>query len=270
MMFNYQTSMNRIVHIFLALALVTLSAASCVTSHKISYLQDMKHESQIELENKFEAVISPYDELEVIITCFDSELAKPFNIYSAAQGVIRNGGNQNLGYLVDQNGNIQLPVLGEIHVAGLTRLQLQEKVKKLLMDNGYLSDPFVMVRFMNFKIFFLGADGGKAINITNERCTFLEALALGGDLSIYTKRNKIAVMREIDGVMVTRYLDPRSSEVFNDPFFMMQQNDFIITKANGHKNFLDSFSQWTPFFSILSTISSLASIYFMTQMYSEQ
>lgn len=251
------------------LALVALSAASCVTSHKISYLQDMKHESQIELENKFEAVISPYDELEVIISCFDSDLAKPFNIYSAAQGAIRNN-NQDLGYLVDQNGNIQLPVLGEIHVSGLTRLQLQEKVQKLLIDGGYISDPYVMVRFKNFKIFFLGADGGKAISITNERCTFLEALALGGDLSLYTKRNKIAVMRQIDGVMVTRYLDPRSSDVFNDPFFMMQQNDFIITKANGHKNFLDSFSQWSPFFTILSTVSSIASIFLMAQMYNAQ
>lgn len=262
-------SIKRIIRTSAMLALVALSAASCVTSHKISYLQDMKHESQIELENKFEAVISPYDELEVIISCFDSDLAKPFNIYSAAQGAIRNN-NQDLGYLVDQNGNIQLPVLGEIHVSGLTRLQLQEKVQKLLIDGGYISDPYVMVRFKNFKIFFLGADGGKAISITNERCTFLEALALGGDLSLYTKRNKIAVMRQIDGVMVTRYLDPRSSDVFNDPFFMMQQNDFIITKANGHKNFLDSFSQWSPFFTILSTVSSIASIFLMSQMYNAQ
>lgn len=262
-------SIKRIIRTSAMLALVALSAASCVTSHKISYLQDMKHESQIELENKFEAVISPYDELEVIISCFDSDLAKPFNIYSAAQGAIRNN-NQDLGYLVDQNGNIQLPVLGEIHVSGLTRLQLQEKVQKLLIDGGYISDPYVMVRFKNFKIFFLGADGGKAISITNERCTFLEALALGGDLSLYTKRNKIAVMRQIDGVMVTRFLDPRSSDVFNDPFFMMQQNDFIITKANGHKNFLDSFSQWSPFFTILSTVSSIASIYLMAQMYNAQ
>ena len=262
-------SIKRIIRTSAMLALFAMSATSCVTSHKISYLQDMKHESQIELENKFEAVISPYDELEVIISCFDSDLAKPFNIYSAAQGAIRNN-NQDLGYLVDQNGNIQLPVLGEIHVSGLTRLQLQEKVQKLLIDGGYISDPYVMVRFKNFKIFFLGADGGKAISITNERCTFLEALALGGDLSLYTKRNKIAVMRQIDGVMVTRYLDPRSSDVFNDPFFMMQQNDFIITKANGHKNFLDSFSQWSPFFTILSTVSSLASIFLMAQMYNAQ
>jgi polysaccharide export outer membrane protein len=87
-----------------------------------------------------------------------------------------------------------------------------------------------MVRFANYKIFFLGAEGGKAITINNERCTFLEALALSGDLSLYTSRDKIAVMREVDGKMVMRYLDPRSSSVFQDPFFMLQQNDFIITQ----------------------------------------
>ena len=112
---------------------------------------------------------------------------------------------------MDQYGTIELPVLGTIHAAGLTRLQLQDKIRQMLVNGNYLNDPYVMVRFRDFKIFFLGSDGGKAISITNERCTFLEALALSGDLSVYTTRKKIAVMREIDGKMVTRYLDPRCS-----------------------------------------------------------
>lgn len=257
---------QRIIRAGIVLALIGLAAASCVTTRKVAYLQDMKHETQIELENRFEAVISPYDELEVIISTFDSELAKPFNIYSAAQGAIRNS-NQEIGYLVDQDGNIELPVLGTVHAAGLTRLQLQERVRQLLIDGNYLNDPYVMVRFLDFKIFFLGANGGKAINITNERCTFLEALALSGDLNIYTNRKKIAVMREIDGKMVTRYLDPRSSKVFNDPFFMLQQNDFIITRNTRYKNFQESFTQWSPFVTIFSSAVSVASLIVMYQYY---
>ena len=124
-----------------------------------------------------------------------------------------------------------------------------------------------MVRFLDFKIFFLGANGGKAINITNERCTFLEALALSGDLNMYTNRKKIAVMREIDGKMVTRYLDPRSSKVFNDPFFMLQQNDFIITRNTRYKNFQESFTQWSPFVTIFSSAVSVASLIVMYQYY---
>ena len=242
--------------------LAILTTVSFVTNRKIAYLQDMKHNSQIQLENSFEAVISPYDELDIIISSFDQELAKPFNIQSAAR-TASSGlyNNQNLAYLVDQYGNIELPVLGAIHAAGLTRLQLQEHVKSLLINGGYISDPYVMVRFRSFKIFFLGSNGGKAITVPNERCTFLEALALSGDLNIYTNRKKIAVMREVNGRMVMRYLDPRSSRVFHDPYFMMQQNDFIITQDTRYKNFLDSYSLWSPFISAFSTVTSVVSLY---------
>ena len=203
----------------------------------------------------------------MIISCFDSELAKPFNIYSAAQSAVRNN-QQNLAYLVDQNGDIELPVLGKIHASGLTRLELQEKIQNLLVAGGYISDPYVMVRFRDFKIFFLGSNGGKAITIPNERCTFLEALALSGDLNLYTNRQKIAVMREVNGRMVMRYLDPRSSKVFQDPFFMLQQNDFVITRNTGYQNFVESFRTWTPLVSIFSSVVSVASLYVMYRFYS--
>jgi polysaccharide export outer membrane protein len=257
---------KRILRTGIVIALAAMSAVSCVTNKKVAYLQDMKHGTQIELENKFEAVISPYDELDVIISCFDSDLAKPFNIYSAAQPAVRNN-QQNLAYLVDQNGDIELPVLGKIHAAGLTRLQLQEKVQNLLIAGGYISDPYVMVRFRDFKVFFLGSNGGKAITVPNERCTFLEALALSGDLNIYTNRQKIAVMREVDGKMVTRYLDPRSSKVFRDPFFMLQQNDFIITQNTSYRNFMESYNLWTPIISTFSTLVSITSLYVTYRIY---
>lgn len=259
---------KRILRTGIVIALAAMSAVSCVTNKKVAYLQDMKHGTQIELENKFEAVISPYDELDVIISCFDSDLAKPFNIYSAAQTAVRNG-QQNLAYLVDQYGDIELPVLGKIHAAGLTRLQLQEKVQNLLIAGGYISDPYVMVRFRDFKVFFLGSNGGKAITIPNERCTFLEALALSGDLNVYTNRHKIAVMREVDGRIVTRYLDPRSSKVFRDPFFMLQQNDFIITQNTSYRNFMESYNLWTPIVSTFSTMVSIASLYVTYRLYTK-
>ena len=240
-------------------ALVAVAAASCVTTKQVAYLQDMTHESQIELENRFEAVISPYDELDILVSCFDNELAAPFNLRRNNMGG-SGGGNQQIYYLVDQYGDIEMPVLGKVHAGGLTRLQLQERIKDILVKNNYLNDPYVMVRFQNFKVFFLGSNGGKAITITNERCTFLEALALSGDLNVYTNRSKIAVMREIDGKMVMRYLDPRSSAVFNDPFFMLQQNDFIITQDRKYKNALDSSMQVTKVFSIISSLASFASL----------
>ena len=256
--------MKRMLRTGIIVTLVALSAVSCVTNRKIAYLQDMKHATQIELENKFEAVISPYDELDVVVSSFDQDLSRPFNL----RGQISAGNTAtNLGYLVDQYGNIELPVLGTIHAQGMTRLQLQEHVKKMLISGGYISDPYVMVRFRNFKIFVLGSNGGKAITIPEERCTFLEALALAGDLNVYTDRTKIMVMREIDGKMVSRYLDPRSSKVFRDPFFMMQQNDFIITRNTGYRNFQESYSMLGTVFSVFSTLTGLASTYFAVRAY---
>ncbi len=250
---------------WMVIALSALSVVSCVTNRKIAYLQDMKHNTQIELEDKFEAVIAPYDELDVIITSFDSELARPFNLrgtnnvnYSTSTGI---------AYLVDQYGNLELPVLGTIHVDGMTRLDLQEHIKNLLVSGGYINDPYVLVRFRDYKIFFLGSNGGKAITIPNERCTFLEALALSGDMNIYTNRDKIMVMREVDGKMVSRYLDPRSSKVFKDPFFMLQQNDFIITQNTSYRNFQQSFNQFSTVLSFISMLSGLTATYFAIRAY---
>ena len=256
---------KRFVRTCIVIALAAVSAVSCVTNRKVAYLQDMKHNTQIELDDKFEAVICPYDELDVIITSFDSELARPFNL--------RSGNNTNysmtsgVAYLVDVYGNIELPVLGTIHASGLTRLKLQDKIRELLVSGGYISDPFVLVRFRSFKIFFLGANGGKSINISNERCTFLEALAMSGDMSVYTDRDKIMVVREVDGKMVSRYLDPRSSKVYDDPFFMLQQNDFIITRNTGYRTFQQSYTQFGTVLSAISSIASLTATYFAIRAY---
>lgn len=245
---------NKLFYGSLALLVIMFMLNSCVTTSQVAYLQDMKHETQIELEDEFEAVISPYDELMILVSCSDPELAQPFNIqWNTNYG----SGNRRANYLVDIHGDIEFPVLGTIHVSGKTRLQLQEHIKSMLIEGGYISDPFVMVRFDNFKIFFLGSNGGRALTVDNERCTFLEALAMSGDLNVFTNRSKIAVLREVDGKMVMRYLDPRDSKVFEDPFYMLQQNDFIITRDRAYKNFMESTSQ---LLTILGYVSSMASL----------
>lgn len=223
----------------------------------------MTQESQIQLENRFEAVIGPYDELSIYVSSYEPNLARPFNIFNNNNN---NNNNNNVGgssYLVDKNGDIQFPELGNIHVAGLTRLRLQDTIATLLKQGNYISDPYVMVRFRNFKIFFLGSDGGKVINITNERCTFLEALAMSGDLGLFTRRDRIAVLREVDGKMTMRYLDPRSTDVFNDPYFMLQQNDFIITEKLNGGTIRSETAYWLGWVSTISSLASLAVSFFV-------
>lgn len=235
-----------------------LLAASCATPKKVVYLQDMGQDTQISLENKIEAVIVPYDELDIIISCSNPDLAKPFNLRSMGNNIGNNGNNSSsYTYLVDPDGYIQLPILGPIKAAGMTRLQLQSHIEKMLQDGALLKEPFVNVRFFNFKVFFLGSDGGKAITIPNERCTFLEALALAGDISAYTRRDRIGVVRNVDGKMTMHYLDPRKSNIFNDPYFMLQQNDIIVTRSYGSKYWKDDSNFWLSWVSMLSSLATM-------------
>ena len=236
---------------------LTLMASSCVSSRNVRYLQDMQDKGEVALNSKFEAIVSPSDELRILVMSdgVDTEDAlKPFNVYNGNMTNIST--SQGMGYLVDVNGNIEFPSLGEVHVAGLTRLQLIDTIRTKLVEGQYLNSPMVDVRFMNFKIYFLGSNGGKSVTISNERCTFLEALALSGDLDLYTKRSRVGVMREVEGKMVVHYLDPRSSEIFNDPFFLLQQNDIILTESMNYVYF----KEWMSNFSVLlSPLTAAAS-----------
>lgn len=250
--------------LFLMLACLLVVASSCVTSKEVNYLNDITPGKNIPLNSKFEAVICPYDRLRILVigNGTEKELAEPFNPFG---GIQESGIYEQAGYLVDVNGDIQFPSLGTLHVKGLTRLQLQDTIANRLKLGSYMNDPMVDVRFTNFRVFVLGtADGGKVLEITNERCTFLEALAMAGGLSQYTKRDRVAVIREINGEMVTRYLDPRSSEVFNDPFFLLQQNDIIVTQSFKRYYTQNVFNTSLSIFSaVTSLVSSVVMIYLL-------
>ena len=251
--------MKKIV-LYVALLAGFLMCTSCVTSKQVRYLQDMPKDG-MPLNEALEATVAPFDELRIYVlsnTGKDDELIKPFNVMSGSLG--QNSANQGMAYLVDVNGNIQFPVLGELHVIGLTRLQLQDTIAAQLERNGYIKNPLVVARFLNFKVFFLNSSGGKVINVTNERCTFLEALAMSGGLDWYTRRDRIGVMREVNGKRVVHYLDPRSTSIFDDDFFVLQQNDIIFTEERPYKFFSTNLT------TALSLISSAVTIYSVYKM----
>ena len=248
--------------VFVALLALVVSSTSCVTPKKVRYLQDMP-KAGMPLNEALEATVAPYDELRIQVlsnTGKDDELLKPFNAMQSMGQMSGGTGGNTGGYLVDANGNIEFPVLGEIHVQGLTRLQLQDTIASQLERNGYIKNPLVVARFLNFKVFFLSSSGGKVLNVSNERCTFLEALAMSGGLDWYTRRDRIGVMREVNGKRVIHYLDPRSTAIFDDDFFVLQQNDIIFTEETHYGFFRENFAIWTTF---VSAITSLASLFLM-------
>lgn len=246
---------NKIIWFFMLVGLAVMSS-SCVTSRKVRYLQDMPKEG-MPINESLEATVAPYDELRIYVLSNsgkDDELLKPFNAMNTlSQYGGSTGSNGQSGYLVDGDGNIEFPVLGKLHVEGLTRLQLQDTIAAHLTKNGHLKDPMVVARFLNFRVYFLTSSGGQVINVTNERCTFLEALAMSGGLDWYTRRDRIGVMREVNGRRVVHYLDPRSTSIFDDEFFLLQQNDIIFTEEMSYKFFSTNLN------TVLALVSSLVS-----------
>ena len=194
------------------------------------------------------------------------ELALPFNMPMISYQIGSQSSPQQrvLGYLVDTNGEIDFPILGKMHVAGLTRLQLTELIKQRLTEEDLIKDPVVTVQFLNYKVSVMGeVNRPGSFNISGDRITLLEALSMAGDLTIYGRRDRVAVIRENDGQRTILYHDLRSSDVFNSPCYYLQQNDIVYVEPNNSKagqseiNQNKSVGVWLSAGSILVSIVSL-------------
>ena len=245
-----------------------LSLSACNTSKKILYVQNMPFDSLVAVERAAEIKIQPQDQLSIVVTSRDPELSLPFNLPQAnvqlgSSGSGKSSGNGGvLGYTVDASGNIDFPILGELHVEGLTRKELSVLVKERLVSSGLLKDPVVTVEFMNLYISVLGevANPGR-VTIQKDRITLLEALSQAGDLTIYGIRTDVAVAREVDGVRTIEYLDLTSKDLFNSPAFYIQQNDVIYVKPNKYKAQAGEISQNRNFYlSLVGTAISVATL----------
>jgi polysaccharide export outer membrane protein len=243
-------------HTIYFLALI-LFLGSCGSSKKITYFQplpDTTVPTQFNTAIPQEAVIVPDDMLAIIVSALDPAAAAPFAISSST-------GNESgsMGYLVDKNGNIEFPILGTLHVSGMTKSQAVEFIKGKLLP--YLKEPIVTIRFMNFRVSVLGevANPG-AFAISNERVNLLEVLAMAGDLTIQGKRQNVLVIRENgNGSKSSLRVDLTDNKLFQSPFFYVQQNDIVYVEPNKTKIMSASYArQNLPFF--ISTISGLASV----------
>lgn len=249
----------------LTLACVAVVFTACSSPKKVLYFQDVAPQSAQEIAQKYEAVIHTDDQLAIMVNYKDPELAMPFNMpmvtYQAGTSGTSYGQQRILGYLVDANGNIDFPVLGRIHVDGLTRLQLTDLIRKRLVDEDLIKDPIVTVQFLNFKISVMGeVVRPGSFNITGDRITLLEALSMAGDLSIYGKRDRVAVIREKDGVRTIRFHDLRSSDLFLSPDYYLQQNDIVYVEPNKARVGQSEINQNNSVGTWLSAVSVLASV----------
>ena len=213
--------------------------SACTSTKKIIYLQDVIPLKQQEIEQKYEVIIHSDDLLAIMVNSRDPELALPFNMPMVTYQLGSNNGGQQrvLGYLVDTNGDIDFPILGKIHVEGLTRMQLTELVKSKLIEGDLIKDPIVTVQFLNFKVSVMGEVGRPgSFTISGDRITLLEALSMAGDLTIYGRRDRVGVIRENNGKRTILFHDLRSADIFNSPCYYLQQNDIVYVEPNKAKS----------------------------------
>ena len=240
--------------------------AACSAPKEVLYLQDISLIKEEAIDKSYEVIIHKDDLLAIIVNSKDPELALPFNMPLVSYQI----GGQNVsqqrlvGYLVNQDGNIDFPILGEIHVEGLTRMQVTELIKKRLIEEELIKDPIVTVQFLDFKVSVIGEVGRPGtFDISGDRITLLEALSMAGDLTIYGRRDRVAVIREKDGKRSILYHDLRSSDIFQSPCYYLQQNDIVYVEPNNAKtgqsriNSNNSVGVWLSGVSVLASITSL-------------
>lgn len=254
----------------LLMAMLALALASCNTSKKIVYFQDIQVNRPEAITEARDITVQPKDQISILVSSKDPQLAALFNLprvqYRVGDNNMQNTSGDVSGYTLDTEGYIDFPVLGRLYVAGMTKSEIASYIKKRLMDENLINDPVVTVEFMNLYYSILGEvnSPGKYM-ITKDQITLLEAISMAGDLTIYGKRDAVFVVREEDGQRVTHWVDLRTQDLFHSPVYYLKQNDVIYVQPNKvragqstiNENSVKSVSLWISIASFLSSLGVL-------------
>lgn len=252
---------------FIIISCMLLALASCNTSKEILYIQDVETGKPQKISPEQSIMIQPKDMMSIVVSSKDPQLAAMFNLpvnsYRAGVPSDNASGYYLQGYVVDNEGDINFPVIGKVHAAGLSRWQLQEKIKSELKSRNMLKDAVVTVEFMNFKVSILGeVNSPGTYKINGDKVTILEAIAMAKDLTIYGLRDEVYVIREQNNKRHTYKLDLRSKDIFESPAYYLKQNDIVYVQPNKVKagqstlnqNSLKSVSLWVSVASLLCSV----------------
>ena len=240
-------------NLLLILLLVVLS--SCVSKKDMAYFQNSEEINNAILEN-YAPVIQVDDLLSISVNALDAESSKPFNL---SVGGGENSSGKLQAYLVNIEGNINFPILGEIKSKGLTTNELKKSLIKQL--EVYINKPIVNIKLENFRVTVLGeVKNPGTFVLENERITIPEALGLAGDLTIEGKRKNILLVRNINGKFERIRLDLTNESIFNSPYYYLAQNDIIYVEPNKSKLNSSALGTTSSVLSIAAAIISLGLI----------
>lgn len=243
--------------------LVLMILASC-SRRNLAYFSNLQEEAVYteQITNTPEPKIQPDDLLSISITSLNPEANNLFNRGEMpVAGSITNFSMTNApssiykeGYLVDQGGCIDFPVLGKVTLGGLTKAEAKAKLIAELQH--YLKDPIVNIRYLNYKVTVVGEVNRPAtFTIPSEKINILEALGMAGDMTVFGKRENVLLIREEEGIRKVTRLNLNDKEVLNSPYFYLQQNDVVYVEPDKKKEVQASTN--TRFIAITSSVLSV-------------
>lgn len=257
----------RIRHIMFV-AGVAFALASCSSGKtSLTYFEDLKSiDNGVVDVADYNLKIMPDDELFITVNSLEPTATIHYNL-----PLVNPGQRESLGgslsatsqiqtYIVDRDGNINFPVLGKLHVEGLTTMELTEELIKQISKD--VNDPQVRVELLTFNVNVLGevhSPGRK--NTRRQRLSVLDAISMAGDLTEYGERSNVMVMREENGKMTYHRLNLGSSEMLSSPYFYLKQNDIVYVEPNKIKQENSKYNTNNAYkLSMVSTIVGIASV----------
>ncbi|HSV09960.1 MAG TPA: polysaccharide biosynthesis/export family protein [Hanamia sp.] len=226
---TFQTTIYLLFSFFL-----TILFASCASTRKVAYFNDVPDSTRILSKAGIEPVIQKKDILSITVSSLSNEATIIFNTPNlpiTPSASITPGMPQTAGYLVSDDGIIKFPVLGDIPAAGLTQKQLENNITHLLIEKKLLFDPIVSSRFLNFRVTVLGeVNRPGVVTVPSEQISILEAIGEAGDLTIYGLRDNVILIRQEGADKLITRLNLSSSKILQSPYYFLKSNDVIYVE----------------------------------------
>jgi polysaccharide biosynthesis/export protein len=258
---------------FLVFAVLLIFVTSCMAPKQVAYFQYNSADSiKVVPTGMYEARIKPKDVLSIMVVTSNPEATKNYNLItpqlstassSLANSIVTTQQPAVQSYLVDSDGCIDFPTLGRIHVAGLTRLEIEKMIMDQIKSAFNQEMPVITINIQNYSVSVLGevARPGKFV-VANERITLLDAIAQAGDLTLYGRRDNIRILREhADGSQEYLMANINDRNLIHSPAYYLEQNDVVYVEPNKvRKRTAGIGSGETLSVSILSALISVASL----------
>ena len=249
--------------------ILALLVSSCASQKRAWYLQDANPFTPEQIAESGQIRIKPLDRLTVVVNSKDPELAVPFNSSTSLSSVTgvasySSATNQSLQIrTVDENGMLDMPVIGKIDCKGKTRSELAQAIADKIVEGGYINDPSVNVQFADMKISVIGEVARPGFyDVTRDKVSIFDALAMAGDMTIYGVRDNVKLIREDEsGKREIINLDLNNAGIVTSPYYYLKQNDILYVTPNETKaknsDIGNSTTLWVSSISILVSIAGL-------------